>query len=62
MAETRVVRQDEGNIVKPWRVKSSGALSDGRFDFFVGDVAYLTGPPLHVHEAQEDTFYVLEER
>jgi quercetin dioxygenase-like cupin family protein len=39
--------------------KASGRENDGRFDFFVLDIDYLTGPPLHVHQAQEDTFYVL---
>ncbi len=26
----------------------------------VGNIAYLTGPPLHVHREQDDTFFVLE--
>lgn len=60
MAKTRVVRNGEGAVVAPWRVKSSGDLSDGRFDLMVGEVSYRSGPPLHRHEDQEDTFFVLE--
>ena len=26
----------------------------------MGDIEYLGGPPLHVHEVQDDTFFVLE--
>jgi cupin superfamily acireductone dioxygenase involved in methionine salvage len=26
----------------------------------VGEVRYLSGPPLHVHREQDDTFFVLE--
>ena len=53
--DARVVRGDASGPFK-----ASGPENDGRFDFFVLDIGYLTGPPLHVHEAQEDTFYVLE--
>lgn len=60
MADMRIVRKGEGDVVAPWCVKSSGDLSDGRFDLFVGEVDYLAGPPLHRHDDQEDTFYVLE--
>jgi quercetin dioxygenase-like cupin family protein len=50
----RIVRGDAGGPFK-----ANGRDNDGRFDFFVLDIDYLTGPPLHVHAAQEDTFYVL---
>jgi len=44
-----------------WTWKANGRDNQGRFDFLVVDhVAYGTGPPLHVHAAQEDSFYVLE--
>ena len=55
MREARIVR---GNSSAPF--KASGRDTEGRFDFFVLDVEFRTGPPLHVHAVQEDTFYVLE--
>jgi quercetin dioxygenase-like cupin family protein len=60
MGTTRVVRGTEGAEVSPWTVKTAGSDNDDRFDFMVGTIDYLTGPPLHVHAAQDDTFYVLE--
>ena len=55
MRQARIVR---GNSSGPF--KASGRDTEGRLDFFVVDVEYRTGPPLHVHAVQEDTFYVLE--
>jgi anti-sigma factor ChrR (cupin superfamily) len=44
-----------------WTWKANGRDNQGRFDFLVVDhVAYRTGPPLHVHATQQDSFYVLE--
>ncbi|HXQ19344.1 MAG TPA: cupin domain-containing protein [Acidimicrobiales bacterium] len=43
-----------------WTFKANGRDNQGRLDFFVAEIAYLTGPPLHVHAAQEDSFYVLQ--
>lgn len=44
-----------------WTWKANGRDNQGRFDFLVVDhVAYGTGPPLHVHATQEDSFYVLK--
>ena len=60
MGTTRVVRGAEGAEVWPWTVKTAGSDNDDRFDFMVGTIDYLTGPPLHVHAEQDDTFYVLE--
>jgi quercetin dioxygenase-like cupin family protein len=40
--------------------KATGANTDGRFELMVLDVGYLFGPPLHIHEVQEDSFYVLD--
>jgi mannose-6-phosphate isomerase-like protein (cupin superfamily) len=54
MADVSIVRGDGGPF------KASGRNTEGRFDFFVLDIDYLTGPPLHVHALQEDTFYVLD--
>ncbi|GAA5176415.1 hypothetical protein GCM10023321_84740 [Pseudonocardia eucalypti] len=60
MGTTRVVRGTEGAEVRPWTVKTAGSDNGDRFDFMVGTIDYLTGPPLHVHAEQDDTFYVLE--
>ena len=60
MAEARIVRSSEGEVYERlWRFKQ-GSLTGGRFDFMIGEVGYLTGPPLHVHRDQDDTLYVLE--
>ncbi len=60
MAEARIVRNSEGEAYEEhWKFKH-GSLTGGVFDFMVGEIEYLTGPPLHVHEEQDDTFFVLE--
>jgi quercetin dioxygenase-like cupin family protein len=60
MAEARIVRKSEGEVYERlWKFKH-GSLTGGRFDFMVGDIGYLSGPPLHVHREQDDTFFVLE--
>jgi hypothetical protein len=43
-----------------WAFKANGRDNEGRLDFFIADIGYGTGPPLHLHATQEDTFYVLE--
>jgi quercetin dioxygenase-like cupin family protein len=43
-----------------WAFKASGRENEGRLDFLVAEVGYATGPPLHVHVSQQDSFYVLE--
>jgi mannose-6-phosphate isomerase-like protein (cupin superfamily) len=44
-----------------WAWKANGRDNQGRFDLLVVDhVAYASGPPLHTHATQEDSFYVLE--
>ena len=57
-----VVRSDEGRSYKqgPSLFKAAGDETGGRFDFFEMEIEYLTGPPLHYHFVQDDTFYVLE--
>ncbi len=51
-----VVRDEPG-----WRWKANGRENEGRFDLLVIDhVAYGSGPPLHVHAMQEDSFFVVE--
>lgn len=60
MAEARIVRSNEGEVYEHiWKFKE-GSLTGGRFDFMVGEIGYLAGPPLHVHDDQDDTFYVLD--
>jgi mannose-6-phosphate isomerase-like protein (cupin superfamily) len=39
---------------------AAGHQTGGRFDFFEMNIEYLTGPGLHWHAKQDDTFYVLE--
>ena len=60
MADARVVRGSEGEVYDPTWVFKHGSRTGAPFDFLIGKVAYLTGPPLHVHREQHDTFYVLE--
>jgi anti-sigma factor ChrR (cupin superfamily) len=44
-----------------WRWMANGRDNEGRFDFLVvDDVAYGSGPLLHIHATQEDSFYVLQ--
>ena len=60
MAEARIVRSSEGDVYEQHWLFKHGSLRGGKFDFMVGEVKYLSGPPLHVHRTQDDTFYVLE--
>lgn len=60
MKQARIVRKSEGEVYEHlWKFKQ-GSLTGGRFDFMVGEIGYLAGPPLHVHRDQDDTFFVLE--
>ncbi|WP_232667120.1 cupin domain-containing protein [Pseudonocardia sp. TRM90224] len=61
MADMLVVRSREGQAYRLGNAlfKVGGSQTGGRFDFMVMDVEHRSGPPLHVHEAQDDTFYVL---
>ncbi|WP_394827859.1 cupin domain-containing protein [Pendulispora albinea] len=62
MVNAHIVRSSEGEAHEgvPWLFKATARHTQGRFDFLVGTVDYFTGPPLHSHREQEDTFYVLE--
>ena len=60
MAEARIVRSAEGEVYEDLWLFKQGSLTGGRFDFMVGNIGYLTGPPLHLHREQDDTFFVLE--
>ena len=53
MGEGRVVRAGTGGF---W---SAGVDCDSRLEVTVQDVGYLFAAPLHIHEFQEDSFYVL---
>jgi quercetin dioxygenase-like cupin family protein len=57
-----IVRSGEGTRYRqgPAIFKAAGFETGGRFDFFEMNVEYLTGPGLHWHATQDDTFYVLE--
>ena len=60
MRQARIVRKGEGEVYERlWKFKE-GSLTGGRYDFMVGDIPYLSGPPLHVHHEQDDTFFVLD--
>ncbi len=60
MAEARIVRRTEGDVYDDHWLFKHGSLTGGRFDFMVGNIDYLSGPPLHVHREQDDTFFVME--
>ena len=60
MAEARIVRSSEGDVYERHWLFKHGSLTGGRFDFMIGKIDYLTGPPLHFHDEQDDTFYVIE--
>ena len=42
--------------------KVTGDDTGGAFDYFVVEVAPMSGPPLHVHHRQEETVHVLKGR
>lgn len=56
-----VVRKGQGQSYEtgPALFKAGGGQTGGRYDFMIMDLEYHTGPQLHVHEQQEDTFFVL---
>ena len=60
MAEARVVRASEGERYGPSPLFKDGKLTGAPFDFLVVELGYGEGPPLHVHDEQYDTFYVLD--
>lgn len=53
---------DEGDSPygSPHLFKAAASNTGGRFDFMTGSFAPMTGPPLHLHPSQDDTFYILE--
>jgi quercetin dioxygenase-like cupin family protein len=57
-----LAKADEGQLAfgSPHLFKAAAHDTAGRFDFLTMALAPMTGPPLHYHEEQDDTFYVLE--
>ena len=57
-----LVKADQGQLAfgSPHLFKAAAHDTAGRFDFLVMALAPMTGPPLHFHDEQDDTFYVLE--
>jgi mannose-6-phosphate isomerase-like protein (cupin superfamily) len=55
-------KPDDGQSPKgsPHLFKAAASNTGGRFDFISGSFAPMSGPPLHLHHAQDDTFYILE--
>lgn len=43
-----------------WTIKAGGGDTGGQFDLLEATVSYMQGPPLHTHEKQFDTFYVID--
>lgn len=57
-----LAKPDEGRSPTgtPHLFKAQAAETGGRFDFMAASFAPLTGPPLHLHREQDDSFYVLD--
>jgi mannose-6-phosphate isomerase-like protein (cupin superfamily) len=55
------VKPDEGAspTASSHLFKAAASNTNGRFDFIVASFAEMTGPPLHLHHDQDDTFYIL---
>jgi mannose-6-phosphate isomerase-like protein (cupin superfamily) len=65
MTEIQITRAGEGKRVKPSPeedlfFKITGEDTEGRFDYVEGTIRHLGGPPMHLHHAQDETFYVVE--
>jgi quercetin dioxygenase-like cupin family protein len=62
MEKARIVKAGEGETVQgeSWLFKATGGNTRGSFDFMVGEIGYLSGPPLHTHDNHYDCFFVLE--
>jgi len=57
-----LAKPDEGAspAATPHLFKAQAAETGGRFDFMTATYAPMTGPPLHLHREQDDSFYVLD--
>jgi len=63
--EPRVVRADEGRTIEgpaggPLTFKLTGDESNGELTVFENVIAPGDGPPAHLHEAQDESWYVLD--
>ena len=63
MAAPLISRKGQGKRIMlgpdPWVVRAASAETDNRFTLVEGVVSYLQGPPLHVHQDQDDTMFIL---
>lgn len=59
MTEARIVRAGGGKPIDIWEFVATGETTGGHFDFMIGEVPFDSGPPLHIHHEQYDSFFVL---
>ena len=61
-AGLRVVGAEEGELVLRGRnlIKIGAEESGGAFSFWLGTLPRGKGPPLHVHEFEDETFFILD--
>jgi mannose-6-phosphate isomerase-like protein (cupin superfamily) len=57
-----LVRPDQGRSPKgsPHLFKADASNTAGRFDLMICSLSPMTGPPLHLHRGQDDSFYLFE--
>jgi quercetin dioxygenase-like cupin family protein len=60
MAEVIVSRATDVLPGPAGMMRAGGDQTAGRYDFMVSTIPYLAGPPLHVHDEQDDAFLVLD--
>lgn len=60
MAEAFISRAADVPDGPPGMLRAGGADTGGRFDFLVSTIPFGAGPPLHVHDEQDDSFFVVE--
>lgn len=58
--KAKIVRKGEGTEGMDCVFKVTGDDTGGHFDFMIATVEYQSGPPLHTHETQDDSFFVLK--
>ena len=66
MAHTKLLHPSDGlpitlhNTGESLLFKVTQDDSDGRFDYVVGTVNYLGGPPMHIHIEEDEVMHILE--
>lgn len=65
MAHTRLLHANDGLTIKPSAVetlvfKVTHEETDGHFDYLIGDIGYLGGPPMHLHVNEDEVLHLLE--